>query len=293
MDIFAYLKNRFPKLYAEQNFSFARHTTIGTGGVAAAAVCPASTEQTAELLAVLRREKIPYCFLGAGANVLPSDGRFEGVVVRFSRLDGLYADGNLIYAGSGVTGGELCRFARSRLLGGLEFLTGIPMTVGGAAAMNAGVREKHFCDIVRRVVAVEEGKVRTFSLSECGYGEKDSVFLGGIAVTGVYLEVRESFAEQIERECCYFRTRRAALPKGRSMGCAFVNPPGDSAGRLIEQCGLKGARSGGAYISEVHANFILSDGASSQEVSRLSQTVARTVREKTGISLREEFRRIP
>ena len=293
MDIFAFLKNRFPRLKTERNFSFAKHTTIGVGGDAAVAVYPASTEEAAELLAVLRREKIPYCFLGAGANVLPRDGQFEGAVVRFTRIDGLYADGNLLYAGAGVTGGALCRFAAARLLGGVEFLTGIPMTVGGATAMNAGVREGHMSDVILRVVGVEEGKIRTFSASDCAFREKDSVFLGGIAVTGVYLGVKESVAEQIARESCYFRTRRAALPKGRSMGCVFVNPQGESAGRLIEQCGLKDARIGGAYISELHANFILSDGKSAEDVARLIDLAARTVKEKTGIALREEIRRLP
>ena len=89
MDIYALCRERFPHLPAEREFSFSRHTTIGCGGVAAVAVSPAGTEETAALISLLRREKIAYCFLGAGANTLASDGRFEGVVIRFAGMRGL------------------------------------------------------------------------------------------------------------------------------------------------------------------------------------------------------------
>lgn len=293
MDLISLIRERFPEIAAEENFSFAEHTTIGCGGTAALAVSPADTRETAELLAFLHAERIAYCFLGAGANVLPADGFFRGVVVRFTRMNVLRKDKNYLYAGAGVTGGALLKFACAKRIGGFEAFTGIPATVGGATAMNAGVAERHFSDVIERVVCVRGGEVFHFTRSRCDFAEKDSIFLKGFAVTGVYLKAEPSSAEEIAQKTAYYRARRAHLPSGRSMGCTFVNPKGFSAGKLIEDCGLKGYHVGGAVVSEEHANFIINRGASSREIGELIQTVKETVRYKTGILLREEIRRIP
>ncbi len=293
MEHFAELPARFPNIAWEREFSFARHTTIGCGGTAALAASPADGESAARLLQALQRAGIPHCFLGAGANVLPSDEPFCGVVVRFDRLNALSADGETVFAGAGVTGGALLRFAERHLLGGFEPFTGIPMTVGGGVTMNAGVAERHFSDVVRAVVGVKDGKVTTFSPRDCAFGEKTSLFRSGIAVLGAYLKGEAATREAIvaRREC--FRAKRAHLPKGRSMGCVFVNPEGDSAGRLIELCGLKGRRRGGAVVSPLHGNFILNEGGSSADVAALIAEVKEGVRIGTGILLREEICRLP
>ncbi len=294
MDIYAILREHFSSLSVERDFSFARNTTIGVGGKASAAAYPCNAEQTAEVISFLTRKGIPHCFLGAGANVLPSDGDFDGVVVRFSRLNALYADGSLVYAGAGVTGGQLCRFARGLDLSGFEPFTGIPMTVGGGVTMNAGVVEGHFSDLTERVLTVEKGKIRTFSWKDCDFSEKYSVFQSGIAVIGVYLRGKYSFPDTVSQRTCYFRLKRKHLPKERSMGCVFVNPANGSAGKTIDECGLKGLSVGGARVSEAHANFIVNGGgATSVEIARLIQTVKSRVKEKTGIELREEIKRIP
>lgn len=292
LDLYAFVKNRFPELPAVRSLAFSRCTTIGVGGSAAVAVSPRTVEEAAELLCVLLRERIPHYFLGAGANILPPDGEYEGVIVRFSALNALYADGTEVYCGAGVTGGALCRFARARLLSGAECFTGIPMTVGGGIAMNAGVRDGHFSDLVCRVVALDRGRIAVLGKGDCLFGNKRSVFQGGIAVLGASLMLRYSYREEIERNTCYFRMRRKDLPKGRSMGCVFVNPEGESAGELIDRCGLKGARIGGAFVSSAHANFIISDGGSSADVSALIAFVRKQVYAQTGVLLREEIRRI-
>ena len=113
-----------------------------------------------------------------------------------------------------------------------------------------------------------------------------------LAVLGASRMLRYSYREEIERNTCYFRMRRKDLPKGRSMGCVFVNPEGESAGELIDRCGLKGARIGGAFVSSAHANFIISDGGSSADVSALIAFVRKQVYAQTGVLLREEIRRI-
>ena len=148
MTLADYLIGRLPRLCAGGPFDFARHTSIGCGGTAAAWACPKSGEELSSLLALLKEQNIPYCFLGAGANVLPRDGVFDGVVIRFCGFCSLAAEGAWVRVGAGVTGGRLLRFAKEKCLAGAEFLTGIPMTVGGAVAMNAGVRERlETCDI--------------------------------------------------------------------------------------------------------------------------------------------------
>lgn len=286
------LQSRFPQLQTEENFSFARHTSIGCGGVAELAVSP-TLEEIAPLLRFLQEQGIEYRFLGAGANVLPQEGTFRGVIVRFTRINALNADGKFLYAGAGVTGGRLCRYARARSLSGFEPFTGIPMTVGGGIVMNAGVSEGHFSDVVRAVLAIENGKLRIFSRADCKFAEKKSVFQDGIAVVGALLQGRRSFEEEVARRTCYFRAKRAHLPKGRSMGCTFVNPPGGSAGKLIEDCGLKWKRIGGARVSGEHANFIINDGGTSCDVAALIAFVKDEVWKKTGIMLLEEIRPIP
>ncbi len=294
MSIPSLIAQKLPKLKVERNFSLARRTTIGVGGEATLAAYPARAEECAQLLSLLARERIPHYFLGTGANVLPSDDGFDGVIVKLDRFNCLYADGNVLFAGAGITGGALCKFARLHGLGGLECFTGIPTSVGGGIAMNAGVAEGHFSDVVARVIAVEGGKIRTFERKDCHFSTKNSVFLEGIAVLGAYLNARYSDQEQIDRETCYFRRKRAHLPKGRSMGCTFVNPEnGESAGKLVEECGLKGERIGGAVVSIVHANFILNEGATAEEISALIALVKAQVLAKTGICLREEIKRIP
>ncbi len=293
MDFCAILQERFPQIPCERDFPFAKHTTIGCGGIAAAAVCPSCVEELAALLSFLKTENISYCFLGAGANVLPADGYWEGAVVRFCRMKALFSADDSIYAGAGVTGGALLRFARERGFGGFEPFAGIPMTVGGGCAMNAGIRDGHFSDLVTRVVGVEAGRIRIFTEKECGFSEKDSVFLRGVAIAGVYFRGDRCAQEQIDRRTETFLLRRSHLPNGRSMGCTFVNPAGRSAGELIERCGLKGVSIGNARVSNGHANFILNEGASASEVSALIALVKEEVKRKTGILLREEIRRIP
>ncbi len=288
------LKERFPRLQAGEYFDFARHTTIGCGGTAAAWASPKDGEELALLMDFLKREHIPCCFLGAGANVLPQDGLFDGVVIRFDRMRELRADGTAVRVGAGVTGGRLLKELEARTLAGAEFLTGIPMTVGGGAAMNAGVKEGHIGDLVESVTCVEAGRTFVLTNAECRFSEKDSIFLQDrLAVVAVKLRLKKSFPEEIARRRCYFRLKRSSLPKGRSMGCVFVNPEGMSAGALIDGCGLKGASVGGARVSELHANFIINEGATSSEISALIALVKRRVYEERGILLREEIRRLP
>lgn len=293
MEIFALLRGCFPALTMERNFSFARHTTIGCGGIAEVCAFPKDADELIALLAFLEEERIARCFLGAGANVLPSDGPFCGAVIRFSRMNKIVCEGNRLIAGAGTTGGTLLRAAAGCGLKGLHFLTGIPMTVGGAAVMNAGVAGRHISDVLIWAEGIEGGKIRRFSREECLFSEKQSLFQSGIALTRVCLAGEPAGEREIAAEREFYRQKRRGLPRGRSMGCVFVNPENGHAGALIDRCGLKGMRIGGARVSEQHANFILSDGGTAADVARLIAFVRGEVYRRTGILLREEIRRIP
>ncbi len=293
MNDFSYVQRELPSLVTEQNFLLAKHTTIGLGGQAKLAVFPQSVDECVRLFSLLHSRKIPYYPLGVGANVLPPDGAFEGVVVNFCRMKGIFAERDRIFAQAGVTGGALTRFALSRQLGGAEWLSGIPTSLGGGIAMNAGVKEGHFSDIVDEVLAIERGRLKIFSKADCQFSTKSSVFLSGITVLGGIFKLKLCEREEIERRLCYFRKKRSHLPKGRSMGCVFVNPSETlSAGKLIERCGMKGVRIGGAVVSDKHANFILQEGGTSSDVSALIALVKKRVWEREGIILREEVRRM-
>ena len=293
LDVLSRIKAGLPAVHSEPDFSFARHTTIGSGGTAAVALSPSCIEEAAECIAFLEDNAIPYCFLGAGANVLPRDGRFEGAVIRFQRMKMLYMGADYLYAGAGVTGGALLNFAEARSITGFEPLVGIPTTVGGGVAMNAGIADCHFSDLVRGVVACHSGNIKMFSHEECLFSLKKSVFLDGIAVLGVYFKMARATQEEIKARTAHFLERRKHLPKGRSMGCTFVNPEGLSAGELIDRCGLKGRKIGQAHVSEEHANFIINEGTCSEDISRLIDEVKGEVFARSGILLREEVRRVP
>ena len=293
MDAFKLIEEGLPTVHREGNFSFARHTTIGCGGVAALALSPSTIEEAAKTLSFLEEQKIPYCFLGAGANVLPRDGKFEGAVIRFQRLKALYRSADFVYAGAGVTGGELLSFASANSITGFEPFIGIPTTVGGGVAMNAGVAQCHFSDLVVQVVGWQNGKIKVFAKEDCRFSLKNSIFLEGIAVLGVYFQAESASQAQIQERTKHYLERRKHLPKGRSMGCTFVNPEGQSAGEIIERCGLKGRRVGQAHVSAEHANFIINEGTRSSDVAALIDAVKEEVYQKTGLLLREEIRRIP
>ena len=291
MGVYALFAEKFPSATLAENVSLARRTTIGCGGKVSCTVSPSDAEEAAELLSFLKKSHLPRAFLGVGANTLPPDEDHDAVLVRSDLLSGIVLDGNTLFAGAGVTGGALLRFAACHEIGGFESFVGIPMSVGGACVMNAGVREKHISDLVVSVLAVRGGRIEQFPLKSCRFGEKTSIFQDGIFVV-VLFRAERSTARLISEKTAAFLQRRASLPKGRSMGCTFVNPVGASAGELIDRCGLKGLKVGGASVSRVHANFIINEGGSSADVAALIEKVKGEVLKKTGILLREEIRRL-
>ncbi len=269
------------------DYPLGEKTTYGTGGNADGALFPETAEQAREIVGLLESNSVPYVFFGAGSNVLVSDGGFSGAAVCSEGLKGVSVSGKTLVAGAGVSLKELLKSALYSSLGGLEFLSGIPATVGGAIAQNAGCYGKSAGDYVSYVVTASG----IYPRKECGFDYRESVFktrkefIVSVCFSLENVEFDES-QEKIEK---YLKLRSKKNPKGRSCGSVFKND-GFFAGKLIEQSGMKGVSVGGARVSEKHANFIVADNsATSGDIKKLIDLIKNTVKEKTGADLSEEL----
>ena len=278
----------------ETPFDMAKHSTIGCGGKATIAFCPQSVAEAKALLSKLDTDKIPYQVVGNMSNVLPPDEGTGIPLVRTKNLNGVtVGDGAFVYAG--VTSSALLAICKRNQKSGAEFLNGIPCTLGGALFMNAGAGGVYISEIVDNVLVYQKGKTKILSVKDCHYAYKHSVFMGdGGVILGASLRLTNATEKEIEEKENHFKARRAHLPKGKSMGCVFKNPQGESAGALIEKSGLKGLRVGGAVVSDKHANFILNDkGATAKDIKTLISLVKNAVRSQYNVLLEEEIRYIP
>jgi len=275
----------------------ARHVSWRAGGRAQHVYQPAGLDDLAGFLRMLP-EREPVIAVGLGSNLLVRDGGLRGTVLllhgALSELR-MGPDGT-IYAQAGVPGAKLARFAALHDFRGAEFFAGIPGTVGGMLAMNAGCYGSEIWERVDRVQVLDRHGAlheRTAADYEIGYRhvalreEREEWFVGA------WLRFPAGDGEIARREIKSLLTRRLAsqplnLPNA---GSVFRNPPGDHAARLIEVCGLKGRQKGGARVSEKHANFIVNiGGASAKDIEELINEVQATVRQQIGVSLQREVR---
>jgi len=272
----------------------ARHTTFGVGGTVAYFVQPRSLEELAEVCRRAGETGMPLKVLGAGSNVLVADGHHPWVVVSTARLDHLERRGAELRAGAGVPLGRLLAAAGAWGLGGLEHLAGIPASVGGAVAMNAGGRAGAIGQRLLGALVVERsGESRWLGQGEIRPGYRRSVVSDGfplVVEVGLALEPEEP-RRLAERRRRFLMAKKASQPLGaRSAGCVFKNPPGRAAGELIDRAGLKGLAVGGAVVSHKHANFIVNrNGATASDVLALVALVRRRVRDAFDVDLELEI----
>jgi UDP-N-acetylmuramate dehydrogenase len=272
-----------------------RHTTYRIGGPTALFVECDTVADLAGATSILAEEGVEWTVLGKGSNILVSDSGYEGAVLVLGKGFKRHAiEGEQLRTGAGVILGAVVQDAFKAGLSGLEFAVGIPGTVGGALAMNAGSRDEWIGSIVESVTLFVPGEglvgVRGPEIA-WGYRRTD-LPARGIVVESVF-RVTESDAVHMRRSMeASLRKRKRSQPLGMpSAGSVFVNPEGESAGRLIESAGMKGASVGGAQVSDVHANFIVNTGgATAADVVELLQTVRDAVKESHGIELRPEIR---
>lgn len=266
------------------------------GGPADAFARIESRDELARVALWCRARGVPLLVLGGGFNLLVRDGGVRGVVARLAGLRdvALGPDGSL-RAEAGASHSAVTRFAADHGRAGLEFAIGIPGTVGGWIAMNAGTREREMKDVVTSVELFDPapGVIVTRARAELVFRYRHTELPHGAIVLGASFATTADSPDAIrERHKSLMARRRATQPVDQpSCGSTFVNPPGDFAGRLIEAAGLKGAAVGGAMISPLHANFIVTrPGARAADVLALIGRARDTVRAKTGVSLETEVR---
>ena len=219
--------------------------------------------------------------------MLISDDGYDGVLICTHALKGLSVSGNLVTAMAGERVADFLKFSLLSSLGGVEFLSGIPATIGGVVAMNAGCFGKNVGDYVSYVVSTSG----IYSFADCDFEYRTSRFKERKdVILSVCFNLENVEYEQSESKTEYFlKLRKGKQPKGKSCGSVFKND-GYVAGKVIESCALKGYQIGGAKVSERHANFIIADKtATSADVKKLIDYVKRTVKERKGIFLKEEI----
>ncbi|MCX7175646.1 MAG: UDP-N-acetylmuramate dehydrogenase [Proteobacteria bacterium] len=281
-----------------QNEPMARHVSWRAGGPVARAYFPADLDDLADFLRALRHDE-PLLFVGLGSNLLVRDGGYQGTVIfTHGKLSTLrLQDDGLIYAEAGVASPKTARFAANLGLAGAEFLAGIPGTIGGALAMNAGCYGSETWNHVERVLMLDrhgERIERSAKDFKIGYRHAglQSVTDEWFAAAWLRFPVGDK-QQSRERIQNLLEKRIATQPLQQpNAGSVFRNPPGDHAARLIEAAGLKGFAIGGARVSEKHANFIVNpdNRATASEIEMLIGQVQAAVKEKFGVELVREVR---
>lgn len=294
------------------------HTSFRIGGNAEYFLQPQTQEQLAGLMQLAEKEKIPLFFLGRGSNLLVQDNGIDGIVVHLGADFGEkihLSNSTQIYCPAGTKLSDLCQFAAAHSLTGLEFAYGIPGSVGGAIYMNAGAYGGEVKDVLRFVDYFDKnGNFHCIPAEECEFSYRHSVFsqslspedstsntsnqsnlsnMKGCCILGGVFELTTGEPEKIQSTMDDILERRKSKQPldFPSAGSTFKRPEGAFASALIDQCGLKGYRHGGAMVSEKHAGFVINyDNASCQDVLALVQEVQAIVLEKTGFHLELEVK---
>lgn len=269
------------------------YTSFRIGGPADVLVEPVDLQDVVRLVTQARAQRLPIFVLG-GTNLLVKDKGIRGVVVSLAKLRTIKDEpGSVLYAEGGVGMPTLIGHAIRRSLSGLEWAAGIPGTVGGCVVMNAGTKLGEMKDVVKAVrLVTPTGAVVDCPASEITFSYRQATLPPGIVV-GVWLQLKAGVRSDIEKVVKdYLRYRRDTQPLTLpSAGCVFRNPPGDSAGRVVEAAGLKSAHVGDAWVSDKHANFIVNRGhATAKDVLTLIKKVRAQVARKTGVKLELELR---
>ena len=275
----------------------AKHTHFGIGGETTAYIEVSTVSELAALARFHTEWNVPIAVIGRGSNLLVSDTGFKGISIRLvGELAKLEVDEKVVSVGAGLALPALSKTMSRGGLSGVEFAFGIPGSVGGALIMNAGAWGSSFGDVIIDVTVMEDtGELVNLTHAEANFEYRHSSLDTYFCVTGATLALEPGDVDTItERMQTLFKQKVETQPfVEENAGCMFKNPPGDSAGRLIDISGLKGHRIGGAEVSTVHGNFILNiDNATAKDVLELVAYIQDQVREKTGISLQTEVKRL-
>lgn len=282
---------------AEAGGSLADFIWFRTGGPAEWLVRPADAEDLASFLRGLD-PSIPVFPVGVGSNLIVRDGGVPGVTVRLPKSFAQVSiePGNRVRAGGAAMGITVASAARDAGIAGLEFLRGIPGTVGGAVRMNAGAYGRDTSDILKEVTVVtRDGTIETWPASRLGYTYRHSELPEGAVVVEALFEGVAGDPAAIGAEMDRIAAEREASQplRSRTGGSTFKNPPGHKAWELIDRAGCRGLRRGDAQVSEKHCNFLLNLGtATSADIEALGEEVRRRVKDETGVTLEWEIQRV-
>lgn len=278
------------------NVPMKKHTTFRIGGECDIFCEPKNAYELAGLIRLLNENNQSYIVFGNGSNVLVSDEGIRGVVIKIGeQMSEVSVCGEEITSGAGILLSRLSKRAMNESLSGMECISGIPGSVGGAVYMNAGAYGAEIADILQSVTYVSrEGEIITLEKADLSLGYRKSVFMenGGI-VTSCVLKLKKGDKEKIAQDMAEVTKKRVEkqpleLP---SAGSTFKRPQGYFAGALIEECGLKGYSVGGAKVSEKHAGFVVNfDNATANDVLAVIEHVQKTVYEKFGVGLEPEVK---
>jgi UDP-N-acetylmuramate dehydrogenase len=278
--------------------ALAPFTWFRVGGPADVLFLPADADDLSQFLTALPAD-VPVTVLGVGSNVIVRDGGVAGIVVRLAgRAFGevRVEDGARLRAGAAALDAQVARAAGKAGIAGLEFFVGVPGTIGGALTMNAGCYGRETKDVLLEAVALDRaGKRVTLSNAEFGFTYRKNAAPEGLIFIEALFQGEAATVETVEARMTKITAdREAAQPiREKTGGSTFQNPPGDSAWKVVDRAGMRGARRGGALVSEKHCNFLINaDNATAADIEGLGEDVRAAAKEKCGVDLHWEIKRI-
>lgn len=291
-------KPNLPSVRGQYRFAapLAKTNWFGVGGPAEVLFKPEDTADLADFMKA-KPADLPVTVIGVGSNLIVRDGGLPGVVIRLGRFFNEVAlEGDVVVAGAAMLDLNLARLAASWGRAGLEFMSGIPGTVGGALAMNAGAYGREVKDVLLRAEAVNaQGEIVTLSVEEMKYSYRHYGGPEGLIFTRAWFATTAEASEVVEVRMAEIQAKREATQpiRERTGGSTFANPEGYKAWELIDKAGCRGLTIGGAQMSELHCNFMINTGAATAaDLEALGDEVRARVKASSGVDLRWEIKRI-
>ena len=289
-------------LEIKQKEPLSKHTTFAIGGPAKYFAVVKTKEEVLEAIGFAEGKKLPFFVLGGGSNILINDGGYDGLIIKI-QIGGVKVGEDTITAGAGALLSQMVNESANKGLSGLEWAAGIPGTIGGAINGNAGAHGRSVSESAREIVVLaEEGgkwKEKKYSNKECGFEYRKSKFkhlANREIILEVVLKLQKSDTEKVRGEIRNtVLKRKGKIPPQPSAGCVFKNIKKDgqliaAVGKLVEECGLKGVKSGNAEIPHLHGNYVVNlGGAKAEDVLKLINLSKQKVKDRFNLELEEEI----